>query len=69
MATTTKTRRGFQVHCPYCGEEGSLRMQVDDLHELTCGNCDTEFNATMVRGIIAGWQALLAWIETAPTRD
>jgi len=67
MATATKKNvtRGFKVHCPFCGEENSLRFNVDDVHQMTCGNCDGEVTPDDIREVMAQWSKLLAWLDTA----
>ncbi len=66
MAAETRLQKGFQVHCPLCGEEDSLRINVDDVHNLTCSRCDGDLTADDIREVMAQWQRLLTWLETAP---
>jgi len=65
-ATSKKVQRGFDVACPYCGEEGSVRIYVHDVTEFSCGNCDAEWDAAKLRDLFARWEKLLKWVETAP---
>jgi hypothetical protein len=58
--------RGFPgLRCPLCGEEDTLRIDVETL-ALSCGANDCEIEADEVRSLIALWQKLLLWLETAP---
>lgn len=66
MATETKVTRGFKIHCPFCGEENSLRFNVDDVHAMTCGQCDVDLTAEDIRQVMAQWGHMLAWLDTAP---
>ena len=66
MATTNRTKRGFKVNCPFCGEDGNLRLEVEDVHSLTCSSCDAEFTTEDIRQVIDGWRRLLAWLDAAP---
>ena len=61
-----KVQRVFDVACPYCGEEGAVRIYVHDMTEFSCGSCDAEWDAASLRAMFAKWEWLLAWVETAP---
>lgn len=69
MATTTTTRRGFALRCPTCGAEDALRIDLGDVHAITCRECDAELGPPDVRRLIAEWTRALAWLDTAPARD
>jgi uncharacterized protein (DUF983 family) len=70
MATAAKkTTRGFAVPCPNCGESGTLKVDVADVHTLWCSGCDDEMTADELRAVIAGYERLLAWLDTAPEKD
>lgn len=67
MATATKTtRKGFVTHCPHCGAESTLSVDLSDTSAMTCGDCDNEVTADDIRKVMAGWQRLLAWLDSAP---
>jgi Zn ribbon nucleic-acid-binding protein len=67
MATATKkATRGFATRCPACGEADTLTINVADVHLLTCGECGAETTADELRAIIAGYERLLEWLDTAP---
>jgi uncharacterized protein (DUF983 family) len=66
MASAIKTTRGFATRCPECGEENTLRIDVADVHSLSCSSCDAELTAADLRHIVAGWTKLLVWLDTAP---
>jgi hypothetical protein len=58
--------RGFPgLRCLLCGEEDTLRLDLENL-SLSCGANDCEIEPAEVRSLIALWQKLLAWLETAP---
>jgi hypothetical protein len=60
--------RGFSIErCPICGEEGStLSVILEDVSSFRCGTNDCEFTTDDIRKLVNGWQAVLAWVETAP---
>jgi hypothetical protein len=59
--------RGFgYLPCPRCGEEASIRIDLDDLDTFTCQECDNDFTLDTVRNLIDRWQRVLAWIDRAP---
>lgn len=66
MATASKIRKGFKARCPICGEDDSLKIHVEDVNTLTCGSCDNEVTTDDIREVMAGWQRLLKWIDSAP---
>jgi transcription elongation factor Elf1 len=60
---------GFgDLPCPRCGEVTLIRLDLDDLDRLTCGNCEEPFTASEVRELIDAWAPVLRWIESAPRR-
>jgi uncharacterized protein (DUF983 family) len=67
MATAkTKPTKGFRVFCPVCGEKDSLVIKIYDVHDLLCNECGMEMTAEEFRERIAGWMAMLEWLESAP---
>jgi Zn ribbon nucleic-acid-binding protein len=69
MATKTTTRKGFATRCPYCGAEDTLKLDLSDMREMTCTDCDSEVTPDDIRKVMAGWQALLAWLDSAPVYE
>ena len=64
---TTATQRGFAAVCFRCGDaDAVVRVNLADTSEFKCDGCDSEFSAGDVREHLASWQAVLAWISTAP---
>lgn len=61
--------RGFANRCPLCGEEDALQVALDEVTTLICTECNEEIDLERVRAIVLNWQAILAWLETAPIRD
>jgi hypothetical protein len=60
--------RGFQVRCLCCGDDGgNVTIDANDNASFHCAACDADFDAGVVRTVLAQWQALLAWALTAPT--
>jgi hypothetical protein len=60
-------KRGFDVRCVLCGDAGrSITLDAHDTASFHCAACDADFTADEVRGIMAGWAALLAWADQAP---
>ncbi len=67
MATATKAAKGFDVRCPFCGQENSITVDVHCVNQgFTCTACETVFGADEVREEFAKWTTLLTWLETAP---
>lgn len=71
MATGTKAAKGFQVSCPYCGDEdATVRMDLNRLGECSCSACDAEFSpAEAVAKLtkeLAQWQKVVSWMTAAP---
>jgi hypothetical protein len=59
--------RGFKdLDCPCCGSQGGVSVQLEDLSQFHCGECDNDFDADAVRDFIARWTRVLSWIELAP---
>lgn len=67
---TPKTvKRGFgPLPCILCGAEGTIRLDLDDVANLTCAECEESFTPADVRAFMAKWAPVLAWIETAPVQ-
>ena len=64
---TQPQKRGFKVCCLACGEQGGVRIYLDDMAGLfQCNECEAEFTPEEIRERIAGWEAVLAWVESAP---
>jgi predicted RNA-binding Zn-ribbon protein involved in translation (DUF1610 family) len=61
-----ETARGFSHRCPMCGEADSLRIDVADVHALTCVSCDDSITSEDLREIARQYERLLAWLDTAP---
>jgi transcription elongation factor Elf1 len=55
--------------CPKCGEaEASMSLNLAD-GTFTCQECECEVTAEEVRGIIAKWRKVLAWVDAAPRQS
>jgi uncharacterized protein (DUF983 family) len=67
--TARKKTQGFRVRCPGCGDTDSLRVALNDVHRIACTNCEEEITPASVRQLIAEWQQVLAWLDTAPELD
>jgi len=70
MASATKTTRGFDLACPYCGaDDAALTLDVTELKTLSCGNCDEEFTPRQAVARAAErlreWERLARWVEMA----
>lgn len=66
MSDTT-TARGIQLPCPRCGEpDANLLLHLVDGESFTCQECDEEFTAADVRGLLARWAPVLAWLDKMP---
>jgi hypothetical protein len=68
--TSSTPARGFgYLPCPACGEEGTIRLDLDTLDAFTCCECDQDFDLARVRHMIDRWQRVLRWIDQAPERE
>ncbi len=64
----SKPRRGFPgLRCLKCGESDCITLQLADVEQFACSQCNEEYTAGEVRDAFAAWQTVLAWIEVAPT--
>lgn len=63
--------RGFpSLPCVLCGNaDGNVTVSLDDVSQFNCKECGGDFDAPTVRGHIALWQRVLAWIDTAPATN
>jgi hypothetical protein len=63
------SRRGFRgIHCPLCGSaEDTQSIDLDDLHTLHCAGCGEDYTVDNIRQLMTAWQAVLAWIDAAPS--
>lgn len=67
---TAAPARGFgQLPCPLCGADATVRLDLDDLATFNCCECSEDFTADDLRAIIAQWQRVLNWLDTAPVRE
>jgi len=55
----------FGVSCIKCGEENCIRVNLSDLDNFICEECDAEFKAEELERIIGEWQAVLRWTAAA----
>jgi hypothetical protein len=66
MATTKDNGRGFAVPCLCCNEDNSVYMRLSDLSTLRCPQCDSDYNLAYIEAQVTRWQAVVAWLKTAP---
>ena len=65
--TPTEATTGLQLPCPCCGQaEANIALELHDMQSFTCRECDAEFTRADIEALIARWQPVLAWIDTAP---
>lgn len=65
MATATKASKVFAgLRCPSCGESETLSVQVETL-KLECGGCSETIERAEVEAMIATWQRLFNWLDSA----
>lgn len=67
MPQTDNVKRGFNVCCLACGEEGCISIDADDLL-IRCLRCEEEFTGADIRERLSGWDKLLSWLDTAPLK-
>lgn len=58
--------RGFTVPCLRCGDTGCVRVSLDDVSRFTCSSCDADYSTDDVRDILASWNKVLTWLDSAP---
>lgn len=73
MPEERKPLKPVHLPCPRCGEpESPVSINLNSLggdgegFEATCTDCGEEFDLNEIRGIIAKWAPVLAWIDTLP---
>lgn len=68
----TKTAKTLDVHCPKCGAGETITLDLNDMTACECGECSGEFSPQGAlddaRERVAQWKAVVAWIESAPTK-
>ena len=61
--------KGFRVACPQCGAKESIMVDLNDLANVTCGECDDSFTVeTAVRLAMENlrrWKAIANWFALA----
>jgi hypothetical protein len=69
----TKTAKSLNLPCPKCGacdNPPQLDLNLNDLDEITCGECSETFSAdeAVARfvAVAEAWKRVAAWIEAAP---
>jgi transposase-like protein len=70
--TETKrvAKKGFgYLPCPLCGAEATVSVDLDDLANFECHECDENFTADDLRERMARWSAVLSWLDAAPVRE
>lgn len=65
-----KATRGFEgLVCPGCGETDTLRVTLDAADVIECSDCDGLWTPDAIRRLLLNWEAVLAWVESAPKLD
>jgi hypothetical protein len=66
--TAPKTQQHGWPHlrCIICGDEGTVHVNLADVHSFNCNECTNEFSDEVVRQQIEAWTAVLAWADLAP---
>jgi hypothetical protein len=66
LAATPAPAATMTLCCPCCGErEAEVSLQLWD-GDLKCNQCDEVFSQDDLRAIMAGWTALLGWLDLMP---
>jgi hypothetical protein len=61
-------KKGFGcLPCIRCGQEATVRLDLDDCATFTCGECEESWTADELREHLAKWQRVLAWVDAAAT--
>lgn len=62
--------RGFsELPCPKCGEQDAITVNLYDVEDLHCSECDTDFSLQEIRELLAAWGPVVKWLDTAPVRE
>lgn len=65
MTTVTKACKVFEgLRCPSCGEIDSLSVKLDTL-AVECNECSETIERAEVLAMVARWQALFGWLDSA----
>jgi hypothetical protein len=71
MMAKSEAFDGFDLVCPKCGQEGAIDLDLNNLHQATCGECSEEFDPAEVAEELTAaaqkWAAVARWIEAAQT--
>jgi transcription elongation factor Elf1 len=59
-------RRGFALNCLMCGHADSVTVNLGDVLNFTCAECEADYGIDYVRQALSAWDAALAWLLTAP---
>lgn len=59
-------RHGFALDCLHCGHADSVTVNLSDVLNFTCDECDANYSVDDVRRILGRWNAALGWLLTAP---
>jgi hypothetical protein len=61
--------RGFgALPCILCGQETTISLDLDEVDNFHCSECDGVFSVSDLRDHMERWQKVLAWIHLAPDR-
>jgi transcription elongation factor Elf1 len=68
-AIAAKRNRGFKLHCPVCGEQTTITLDLSDLATCSCESCGDSFAVgTAIKLFserVAQWERLAQWIDLA----
>lgn len=62
----TPARRGFALDCLMCGHADSVTVNLSDVLNFTCSECEADYGIEGVRRTLSAWNAALLWLETCP---
>ncbi len=67
LAPVENPRPFSGVQCIKCGVADNVRLDLENLTDVHCADCDETFTTDDVRGLVREWARILAWIEMAKT--
>jgi hypothetical protein len=62
-----KSPPSFDLRCPYCGHNGRIDINLNDLDGINCSECESDFTARQAADDTADtarrWMAVARWVK------
>jgi transcription initiation factor IIE alpha subunit len=56
----------MNLHCPLCGAESAIMLNLQDGETMNCPECGDDFTVADLTDRITEWQKAIKWIATMP---